>query len=335
MWNSLKQLAWLRLGTSIGLALGLAFLVTFALHLVSGKPRTLTSIEARSEFVSFTVFNPDLAILYAQGFRIFSWPDGELDNECVNGAFLPGVGARVTYQRSAKGPLLATIEGEGKLRRLSGDILPFDGELMLVADADKCRSPLLANRLPVWGPGRIGSAFSMRSDGPSPALLSGTLDVFGRTVAFPFWGKGGAIYAAIEDMAIPAGSLIQTDGMPAGNGGSSLPNSEAAMFGFVELSEEPGLSVSVSTESPQLSITPPGARADSSRIDLSLFVQVINDPIFLKIQLFFALAFLLWPALMDAINLVHSRSDDVNVEDGSAKPSAGDPPLPANKAVAP
>lgn len=334
MWNKLKRLAWLRLGLSIVFAAGLALLATLALHVLSGKPRTLASIDARTELVSFSVFNPDLAILYAQGFRIVGWPDGTLDDQCADGAFLPGVGSRVTYQRIDKSPLSASVEGEGALRKPNGEIIPFDGELILLADAG-CSDSLLANRLPVWGPGRIGSAFSMRSDGPSPTLLSGTIDVFGRTVAVPIWGNGGAIYVAIEDMAIPAGSLIQTDAMPASSNSSRAPNSEAAMFGFVELSDEPALSVSVSTESPELSITPPGARADSSRIDLSLFVQVVNDPVFLKIQLFFALAFLLWPALMDAINLAHSRSEHETAEDGDAEPSCSGGCLSNNKETSP
>lgn len=334
MWNKLKRLAWLRLGLSIVFAAGLALIATLALHGLSGKPRTLTSIDARTELISFSVFNPDLAILYAQGFRIVSWPDGTLDSQCAAGAFMPGVGSRVTYQRIDKTPLLVIVEGEGTFRKADDEILPFNGELFLMADP-KCDASLMANRLPVWGPGRIGSAFSMRSDGPSPTLLSGTLDVFGRTVSVPLWGNGGAIYVAIEDMAIPAGSLIQTDPITATNASSRAPNSDAAMFGFVGLSDEPGLSVSVSTESPELSITPPGARADSSHIDLSLFVQVINDPVFLKIQLFFALAFLIWPALMDAITLAHSRSENESADDGVTQPSSGGALFPTNKELTP
>ncbi|UHS59192.1 hypothetical protein [Agrobacterium vaccinii] len=313
MLNKLKRLAWLRVGLSILFAAVIALVATLAVHSLSGKPRILTSIDARTEFISFTVFNPDLAILYAQGFKIVGWPDETLENQCAEGAFLPGIGSKVTYQRIDKGSLVAIVEGEGKLRKSSGEIVPFEGELVLIADP-QCNASLLSNRLPVWGPGRIGSVFAMRADGPSPTLLSGTIDVFGRTVAVPFWGSGGAIYVAIEDMAIPAGSLIQTDALTVGDTGSPASNSEAAMFGFVELSDDSGLSISVSTESPELSITPPGAKADSNRIDLSLFVQVVNDPVFLKIQLFLALAFLLWPAIMDAINLAHSRSGEETVE---------------------
>ena len=322
MWSKLKGLAWFRLGASIALAVALALLATLVLHALSGKPRTLTSIEARSEYVSFSVINPELAILYAQGLRIVSWPDGQLDNQCAQGAFLPDVGSRVSYQRIGDQALSISVDGKGKLRKSSNEVLPFDGELILMVDC-LCADALIANRLPVWGPGQIGSAFSMRSDGPSPTLLNGTLDVFGRTMDMPLWGGAGAIYAAIDDMAIPPGSVIQTDAAATYREGADTPDPEAAMFGFVELSDASGLAVSISTESPQLSITPPGARADSSRVDLSLFVQVLNDPVFLKIQLFFVLAFVLWPALMDAINLAHSRAGETNNLDRAGSKTSG------------
>jgi hypothetical protein len=303
MLNNLGRLPWLRVGVSLALATLLAFGAVWGLFWFYGKPSTLTSIKARSELVTFDVFNPELAIIHAQGLRIGSWPDASRDDQCGAGAFLPGVGAKVTYQRVEQGALQITIEGAGELRTPAGGTVPFEGELLLFHDAS-CQPGLLANRLPVWGPGKIGSPFSMRSDGPGPILLSATLDVFGRTIDVPFFGKSGSIYVAIEEMAIPPGSFIESDRPLDGANEELALNPEGAMFGFVELSGEPGLSVFVSTESRQLGVTTPGARANSSRIDLGLFVQVLNDPGFLKIQLSFALLLLLAPKLTSAVDLV-------------------------------
>lgn len=300
MWNRFHRISWHPIATSFGLAALLATGATSALFWFSAQSTTLTSIKAKSELVAFSVFNPELAIIYASGLRVSSWPDGSQDDQCFDGAFLPGVGAQVTYLRTENGPFQILIEGKGELRKPQGDIIPFDGELLLFRDHG-C-GELLAERFPVWGPGKIGSPFSMRSDGPGPVLISATLNVFGRTIDVPLLGDGGALYAAIEEMAIPPGSLIESEKLGGRDSQASTDDAEAAMFGFVELSEdEPGFSVSVSTESRELRVTTPGARSNSSKIDLGLFVQASNDPGFLKVQLFVVLIFALWPFSMEML----------------------------------
>ncbi|MBC7282747.1 hypothetical protein [Hoeflea sp.] len=332
MWSRPERIAWRRIGASIGLAVGLALLVSLALHLMSDNPKTLASIKAESEIVSFAVSNPELAILYGQGFRIANWPDGSLDDVCSEGAFLPGVGARVSYQRIETNPLQVTVEGTGDFRKATGETVSFAGELILIADVT-CAPDLLSRRLPVWGPGSIGARFAMRSDGPGPTLLSGELDVFGRTIDVPMLDGGGSIYVAIEEMQIPPGSLIETDAARLEGDKDLAPNPEAAMFGFITVSDQPGLVVSVSTESLELTITPPGGRANSSRVDLGLLVQLINDPVFLKIQLFFVLAFVLWPMLMDAISLAYSRPDRMDPGDPPSLPDIQATPQESKEAA--
>ncbi|MCY0093249.1 hypothetical protein [Hoeflea ulvae] len=330
MWSKLEHIAWRRIGVSIGLAVGLALLASYALHRISDTPKTLTSIKAESEIVSFAVSNPELAILYGQGFRIAIWPDGSFDGACAEGAFLPGVGSMVTYQRIDKNPLRVTVEGTGDFRRETGETVSFAGELILLADVT-CAPDLLSRRLPIWGPGSIGARFAMRSDGPAPVFLSGDLDVFGRTIDVPILDGGGSIYVAIEEMEIPPGSLIETDAAPIEGDKDLALNPEAAMFGFIKVPEDkPGLAVSVSTESLTLTITPPGGRANSSRVDLSLLVQLINDPVFLKLQLFFVLPFLLWPMFMDAINLAYSRQEKMDPDEPPSEPDIQAAP-PENK----
>ncbi|WP_289730289.1 hypothetical protein [Rhizobium sp. S163] len=303
MLNRLRQLPWLHGCASLLLATVLAFGAIWGLFWFYGQPRTMTSIKAESELVTFHVFNPELAIIYAQGLRISSWPDGSRDGQCGDGAVLPGIGAEVSYQRVEQAPLQVTVEGAGELRLSTGETVPFDGELLMFRDPS-CAAGLLANRLPIWGPGKIGSPFSMRSDGPGPILLSATLDVFGRTIDVPLFGRSGAIYAAVEGMEIPPGSFIESDRPVEGARQEMGLDPAGAMFGFIDLSEKPGFSVFVSTESRQLGVTTPGARTGISRIDLSLFVQVVNDPGFLKIQLSLALLLFLVPKVIGAADLV-------------------------------
>lgn len=318
MLTRFKRLCRNPIAASFGVAALLATAATSALFWFSANSTTLTSIKANTEIVSFSVFNPELAIIYARGLKVSTWPDDESrENQCFEGAFLPGVGAQVTYLRTENGPLQITIEGRGELRSPQGNVVPFDGELLLFRDNEECGT-LQAERFPVWGPGQIGSPFSMRGDGPGPILVSGSLDVFGRTLNLPLLGDGGSLYAAIEGMAVPPGSLIETN---VGEGVPGNDDAEAAMFGFIEVNEtDPGFSLSVSTESRELRLTPPGARADSSRIDLGLFVQALNDPGFLKIQLFFIFMFALWPF---AIELIRSASSAISKAEDESKDTAG------------
>lgn len=321
MLNRFKHLCRNPIAASFGMAALLATAATSSLFWFSANSTTLTSIKANTEIVSFTVFNPELAIIYAQGLKVSSWPDDESrDNQCFDGAFLPGVGTQVTYSRTGDAPFQISIEGKGELRSPQGDVAPFDGELLLFQEYESC-GKLQSDRFPVWGPGKIGSPFSMRSDGPGPVLVSGTLDVFGRTLDVPLLGDGGSLYVAINEMAIPPGSLIETKRSSGGTNPPSIDDADAAMFGFVELTEHaPGFSVSVSTESRELRLTPPGARADSSKIDLGLFVQALNDPGFLKIQLFFIFMFALWPFV---IELIRSASPAASEPEDGSKSATG------------
>lgn len=323
MLTRLKSIGGNPIAASFGVAALLATAATSALFWFSANSTTLTSIKANSEIVSFSVFNPELAIIYAKGLKVSTWSgDENRENQCFEGAFLPGVGAQVTYLRTENDPLQIIIEGKGELRSPQGSVVPFDGELLLFRDNDECGT-LQAERFPVWGPGQIGSPFSMRGDGPGPILVSGSLDVFGRTLNLPLLGDGGSLYAAIEGMAVPPGSLIETN---VREGAPGNDDAEAAMFGFIEVSDtDPGFSVSVSTESRELRLTPPGARADSSRIDLGLFVQALNDPGFLKVQLFFIFMFALWPFAIELIRSATTALSKPHVESkGTAEQPTGE-----------
>ncbi|WP_395517831.1 hypothetical protein [Pseudorhizobium flavum] len=282
-----------------------SFAAVGALNLVS-KPQTFAVIDARSEYVEFSVFNPELSIIYGSGLRVSSWSDDSEDGQCVEGALLPGVMSLVSYQRIAERELVVTISGKGE--RLNGGIAtPFNGEVVLYTDAEECGA-LTTSRFPIWGPGKIGSSLTMRSDGPGPILLEGTLETFGRTVDLWPFGRGGAIYSAGEPLTIPSGGFVESDAENFDSLGK-IPDEQTALFGYVSMSDEPGLSVQVTTETPRLQVSTPGVREDSSRIEVGLFAQVLNDPTILAGQLTLVLLVLLWPITIDLVGLAFSGSD--------------------------
>lgn len=309
-----KAISWRRVATSFLLAIVLSVATVGILSLVR-KPQTFAVIDARSEFMEFSVFNPELSFIYGTGFRISSWPDGSKDGKCASGALAPDVMSRVSYQRVEKQGLVVLIDGKGEHRLDDGSAGSFDGEVLLYADAT-C-GQLISNRFPIWGPGKIGSAFSMRSDGPGPILLEGSLATYGRTIDLWPFGRGGAIYSAAEPLTIPSGGYIESNAK-ALQAEDPVADELTALFGYVALSDEPGLAVHVTTETPRLQISTPGAQPNSSRIEVGLFAQVLNDPTILAAQIFLILLVLLWPITIDLVGLAVSGGD----EGASAKTDA-------------
>lgn len=310
IWNNrLRSLAWGRVGISLLLAVIFSVLAVLVVHKV-GKPQTFAVINARSEVLSYSVFNPELAIIYGSGLKISSWPDGggvSRDGQCVGGAIIPDVMATVTYQRIEKNVIQISIDGKGELRSDQDSVAGFDGELVLYRDAE-CGDPV-SNRFPIWGPGKIGSAFAMRSDGPGPILLSGSLEIFGRTIDLgPFRG-GGAMYPATQPLTIPSGGYIESNRPGDREQSSNVAAEDTALFGYVSLSDEDGLGIHVTTETPELQISTPGVKENTNRIEIGLFAQVLNDPNILAIQLGLVLLALLWPISISAVSLALSRPE--------------------------
>lgn len=299
----LGAVSWLRVAVSFLLAIIFSLAAFGVLKLVR-EPQTFAVIDARSEFMEFTVFNPALSIIHGAGLKISgSGGEGEED-KCAQGAFLPSVLSRISYQRIEKQALVIVIDGKGEHRRNDGSAEAFDGEVVLYTDK-KC-GDLIANRFPIWGPGKIGSALSMRSDGPGPILLEGSLATFGRTIDLQPFGWGGAIYSAGEPLTIPSGGYIESNTTQL-QATDPVAAELTALFGYVALTEEPGLDVHVTTETPRLQVSTPGVRENSSRIEVGLFAQVLNDPTILAVQLFFVLLVLLWPITIDLVGLALSN----------------------------
>lgn len=314
----LVAVSWRRLATSFLLAIVFSLAALGALNLVR-KPQTFAVINARSEFMEFTVFNPALSIIHGAGLKISgSGGEGEED-KCTQGAFLPSVLSRISYQRIEKQALVIVIDGKGEHRRDDGSAEAFDGEVVLYTD-EAC-GKLTANRFPIWGPGKIGSALAMRSDGPGPILLEGSLTIFGRTIDLQPFGRGGAIYSAGEPLAIPSGGYIESNAAQL-QATDPVPAELTALFGYVAFTEESGLDVHVTTETPRLQVSTPGVRENASRIEVGLFAQVLNDPTILAAQFFFILLVTLWPTAKEVVNFAVSGTD----KKVSAKPNPAKTP---------
>lgn len=315
-WNDLlRRIAWWRVSSAFALAL-VSTLAAFAIFRSISQPETFAVVNARSEYLEYRVFNPELAMLHGEGLRIAVWPDGQREDQCAGGTFLPEQLATVTYQRIENGPLQISMEGKGTYRTAEGGSDQFDGEVVLYPDP-ACGS-LVSSRFPIWGPGKIGSAFSVRGDGPGPILLSGTLEVFGRTVSLGPFGKGGAVYASTaQPLTIPSGGFIQSDRRD-GDETTEVSTEMTALFGYILLSEEPGFAVHVTTETPLLQVFTPGTRENTNRIEIGLFAQVLNDPNILRAQIFFLLLFLFLPVFIDLTSLALSR--DGEDEERAEKP---------------
>lgn len=302
IWNSaVRGLAWQRVTAAIAISVGLTLGAIWVFGALGG-PQTFAVIQANSEYLRYRVFNTQLASFPADGFRIGLSDDAALEGQCLTGTIAPRIDGVVEYIRQADGPLIIALGNGGVVS--SG--AAFDGLVSLVRDADCPGKP--AAMLPVWGPGQVGDTFTVRSEGFGPILLSGTLEVFGRTVDLGWFGQGGAVYAASgQPMTVPPGGWIWTDGDASG---MALPPEEAALFGYVDAASEQGLNVRVTTESPMLQIIAPGGRLEPGRIEIGLFAQALNDPNILRAQFALLIFLLVFPIMIDLVALATSRGQD-------------------------
>lgn len=300
-WNRLLGLfAWQRVVAALAISILLTLLTLWGFGSLGG-PRTFAVIQANSEYLRFRVFNTQLASFPVDGFRVGLSDDGNLEGLCLTGMLEPRLDGVVEYIRQSDRELIVTLEAGG----ITSSGVSMQGPTSLVADPSCAQSPIAM--LPVWGPGQVGDIFTVRSDGFGPILLSGALEVFGRTIDLGWLGQGGAVYAASsEPMTIPPGGWLWTDGGDAGDL-HGLPPEESALFGYVDVHAEQGLNVHVTTESPQLQIIAPGGRLEPGRIEIGLFAQALNDPNILRAQFALLIFLLLLPIMIDLVALATSK----------------------------
>lgn len=301
IWNrALAALAWRRVVASLAISV-VVTLATLWVFGSLGGPQTFAVIQANSEYLRYRVFNSQLASFSADGFRVGLADEASLEGLCLSGMLEPRLDETVEYIRQAEGALIIALQRGG----VTATGLSFNGPTSLVADPDCAGTPPAL--LPVWGPGQVGDTFTVRSDGFGPILLSGSLEVFGRTIHLGWFGRGGAVYSASsQPMTIPPGGWIWTDGDKAAPG-ADVPPEEAALFGYVDAKVDQGLSIRVTTESPLLQIIAPGGRLEPGRIEVGLFAQALNDPNILRAQFALLIFLLLFPIMIDLVALATSK----------------------------
>lgn len=296
-WFSLR---WIGYITLISAAVtGTVFL---AMQFIA-PPTTIAVIEGRTEILNYRTFNPQLSSFSTNGFRVAYAGNYEIEDECIQGTFVPSVSTLIEYTRQADDHLTINVEGNGQIRSGS-QITEINGSLGLYADPE-C-GPTSASKLPVWGPGQIGNAFTVRSDGIGPVLLSGNLSVFGRTLDLGILGTGGALYSATaRPLALPPGGWIRTDDVSPSND-AEVSSELTALFGFLAVDGN-AFQMSLSTETPLLQVVAPGGRLEPGRIEIGMFAQILNDPNVLRLQLAVLIFFFLLPVITDLVSFAVSQ----------------------------
>lgn len=275
-----------------------------ALNLIA-SPSTIAVIEGRTEYLQYRSFNPQLSSFSVNGFRVAYADQPNLDGVCLEGTLVPEADSIISYTKRRNEPLAATVNGGGAVLH-GGMQSEFAGELGVFADPS-CGTAIV-DKLPVWGPGQIGDAFTVRQDGIGPVLLSGSLSVFGRTLDLGWFGAGGALYAATsQPIALPPGGWVWTDGTSATTQDAIAPE-QAALFGFLSATEG-SFGMSLTTETPRLQIIAPGGRMEPNRVEIGMFAQILNDPNVLRLQLFILIFFFLLPILTDLFSLALLHSE--------------------------
>ncbi|MCI4663949.1 MAG: hypothetical protein MRY74_04435 [Neomegalonema sp.] len=291
-----------RFVVGVMLALGALGVVLFSLSLLS-EPSTLSVIRAESETLRFTVANGREASFQLDGLRLYG--EGAFDKSCAaealgpNGAVEPKIGVEIVYTITAAGQLAIQLRApEDEVERATArELAALSGPkgVISVTDdilmrSDPACGPMRAKRFPVWGPGEIGGAPTFRADGPSPTLISGALEMYGRAVPISWnpasWFKSASARstgARSDDRALYA-SLSSAFQIPPGSRVSTLPGDKdqalqplKALRGFA-LRHDGVLKVAVSTESPEVFFFPPGADSRPDRLKMSLLSQIGNDP---------------------------------------------------------
>lgn len=324
----------------VGVALALAALAPLAwVVLQIGDPSTLSVLRAESEIARFRVANPTAASFPISGFKLFD--DGALDGRCAadaigrNSALEPALNAMVRYRIGPGGRIAIDIEaaagqGDGAPRTAllrgidaaSGQRrrLAAVGDLLELEQDPDCGS-VSARRLPIWGPGEIGGVPTFRGDGPTPTLLNGALDIYGRasqSSPLALFGvidqrrllaaDNRALYASGgSSLQIPPGSRISTEAID--NGEEGADPSLRVLRGFATPGEG-RFRIDVSTEAEELYFYPPGAGKSAERIRMSRLSQLANDP---NLQLLFQV--IVWfivvlPIALELVRPLFARSDE-------------------------
>lgn len=290
--------------------LGLTALVVGAwvllLHMLLPAPTSVTVITARTEHVSFTVANPDLAAFRIGGVRLHT--EGE-PGACFDGFVLPAAGSIVTYLRRTERELLieiARVEAPaGRLRRRSGGSTPLGPATVLALDG-KC-GEAGSIRLPIRGPARIGEeptgiTFDGGEEDTPGLLLEGKVQVFGRGVSLSWLPWSRPVLYDAGSLPLAAGSRVV-----------DLTASARAMVpwaGLVTVDHlQSGFALDLTTEAARLGVYLAGGRPEPQEIQVSSLDQLFKDPNLLALQIYTAVVIALLSLLANAATIFDSNAE--------------------------
>ncbi|WP_119461353.1 hypothetical protein [Rhodospirillaceae bacterium SYSU D60014] len=287
-----------------------------------GRVPTLSIINAQVEKIEFRVSNAEQAVISVDNMRLSTEAAGPI--ACGRKEIEPALGSLVTYTSRRDEPLVIEVEN---YRRIGSQARrdAADEEKAIALVAEGCGSAQ-GMRLPVFGPGRLGDRLSQRFEGWSYLLLSGSLNVYGRTLSIPLpsFSAGGALYPAFsEPILLPAGSELDTM-----LGAASDPRT--ALVGFATVTSGEPLDVAVSTAAEQINVHPPGSGTDPIRIEIGTFTQILNDPNVLRLSAYILILVLLLPIMIGLVSLAadereREKPDPVSTALQGAGAKSGEP----------
>ena len=291
-------------------------------------------ISAVAQSVSFDVAIPEMAQIPLRGFSLtFENPEslglgfktaaqkGARAPLCLDGLLIPSPGAHVTYSRSGVGPIVVTYEQRDEVAAATFDVgdtvLPnelkkapwirLEGVAVSDDDDDQKKGPcknLISETLPIYGRAAIGAEMrpvSRKQDKGQGLLLSGTVNIFARTIELGFTrDRAPRLYpAGTNDISLPPGSRV-TEYVT--TGGRFEP-----WAGFVETNADNALDIEVTTPASRLAIIRPGIGLQPEVLSISLFTQLFNDPTLLNIQIVGGAMFAMLQILSSLVSWQSSR----------------------------
>jgi len=265
-----------------------------SIALMLGRPNALMLIEARTQYLAFTVSQAESASM-PRLTDVSLHVHGTGEHRCLSGIVEPPLKSHVRYRLIDDTLLVDIVPSESAttqlrvgrgVQRLSGPVTLTIGPTSRCLPPDAVVRPI---RLPVHGEATIGRAPSRpeNTDDPVAAfqglLLDGSVNVFGRPVM-----RSDQLYPA-GTFDLSGGTIVSTP----------LDSPTHGLYGHVLF--EPGdrspgrfatLSVSGSAVTPYLSVartTLEGASGTEDKIVAALLASFFRDPLLLTVQVIFAL----------------------------------------------
>ena len=285
IWNKNRKWVLFVFGLSI---------VLFLIYFCVPAPDTVMTVEARTRAIEFEVINPTAAsIRFAVPVCVKRTPRD--NGEFLTGFVEPMPGAKALYRFYGDYLILRYINGEKVAARFSTGNpraaidLTGAATISLVEGCERGSKPAAQPmRLPIWGSASMGEVVTSATDVGKASdqggiLLGGAVQLFGKTTTLSFWGNSRPELYFAAKIELPVGSRLAGEREETGG---------AAWWGFALYSgwSEPtaanaALDVAASSEAKRLVLSRMGSQHRGEVLEVGYFVQVFNDPLYLRIQL--------------------------------------------------